>query len=133
MRQQATVQRRHLRRFDVRKVRPLLTFFMILVFAVSGIGHALMADHTAPQETPSYELTSSSHVSDGNMCCPEHRGQPHGTSCGIVGPCGMCAPVVGSVRQASFGTEPAVAMAKAIPFGRVTSPHLPPPKAFLNV
>jgi hypothetical protein len=93
-----------------------------------------MGDHAAFAASLSHEISSVSQDASGEPCCPEHTGQPHGTTCGMVNGCSFCAPLFSSpTLMAPLHTEFTKTPPDEVHLSRVPSAQLRPPKLSANI
>ncbi|MDZ4735453.1 MAG: hypothetical protein SGJ07_03810 [Rhodospirillaceae bacterium] len=107
---------------------------LVLTFSTSGLVHIPMGDQAAFAASLSHEITSVSQDASGEPCCPEHTGQPHGTSCGMVNGCSFCAPLFSSpALMAPLHTVFTKTPPDEVPLSRLPSAQLRPPKLSANI
>ena len=115
-------------------LRRCLVLLLALTFSTSGLVHIPMGDHVAFAASVSHEIASASQGASGEPCCPEHTGQPHSTTCGMVNGCSFCAPLLSSpALMAPLYSEFTKMPSDEVHLGRVPSSQFRPPKLSANI
>ena len=100
-----------------------LVLLLVLAFSTSGLVQVLMGDHAASAASLSHEIASVSPDADNEPCCPEHDGQPHGTTCSMASGCSFCVPLLPALAlMAPLDTETLEVRSEDVRLGRAPSP-----------
>lgn len=111
-----------------------LVLLLVLAFSTSGLVHAQMGDHAASAASHTHEIASVSQDAGGEPCCPEHNGQPHGTTCSMANGCSFCVPLLKALAlMAPLDTEKFEPRSEDVHLSRTPTTQFRPPKLFANV
>lgn len=108
---------------------------MLLVLAVtaSGLLHAAGGDHSAHAAVHSHEQASDGQDAGDENCGPEHRGEPHGTTCSVASDCSFWMPVAASARAHRSDAGPSEIRPEAIHSGIILFPQFRPSRLLPDV
>ena len=111
-----------------------LVLLLVLALSTSSLVHAQMGDHAASAASHTHEIASVSQDASGEPCCPEHKGQPHGTTCSTANGCSFCVPLLKALAlMAPLDTEKLEPRSEDVHLSRAPTTQFRPPKLFANV
>lgn len=133
MRQFATAQRRKGRQLYATGLRRWLAMLLMVAVAASGLLHIAGDDHAVVAAAHLHEQPSATQQAGDENCSPEHRGEPHGTTCSMTGDCSVGMLVAASAGSHSAGPGPSELRPEAVHSGIILFAQFRPPKLFPNV